>query len=79
MSVQEVINTTLALQRMELIITEMTIKDVEAYRARQAAAAAAIGSAGAGRKLMRRGRRVDEDNKDPLERKRREEKKFPEG
>ncbi|KAJ3481795.1 hypothetical protein NLI96_g7417 [Meripilus lineatus] len=54
-------------------------RNVEAYRARQAAAAAAIGSAGAGRKLMRRGRRVDEDNKDPLERKRREEKKFPEG
>jgi splicing factor 3A subunit 1 len=52
MSVQEVENMTLAQKRMAAMIMENTVEDVEAHRARQAAAeaeaAAAVGSAGSG-------------------------------
>ena len=52
MSVQEVENMTLAQKRMAAMIMENTVDDVEAHRARQAAAeaeaAAAVGGAGAG-------------------------------
>ncbi|KIL68644.1 hypothetical protein M378DRAFT_158482 [Amanita muscaria Koide BX008] len=52
MSVQEVENMTLAQKRMAAMIMETTVDDVEAHRARQAAAeaeaAAAVGSAGPG-------------------------------
>jgi len=52
MSVQEVENMTLAQKRMAAMIMENTAEDVEAHRARQAAAeaeaAAAVGSAGTG-------------------------------
>lgn len=50
MSVQEVENMTLAQKRMAAMVMETTAEDVEAHRARQAAAeadaAAAVGSAG---------------------------------
>lgn len=50
MSVQEVENMTLAQKRMAAMIMENTVDDVEAHRARQAAAeaeaAAAVGGAG---------------------------------
>lgn len=50
MSVQEVENMTLAQKRMAAMIMETTAEDVEAHRARQAAAeaeaAAAVGGAG---------------------------------
>jgi splicing factor 3A subunit 1 len=50
MSVQEVENMTLAQKRMAAMIMENTVEDVEAHRARQAAAeaeaAAAVGGAG---------------------------------
>lgn len=52
MSVQEVENMTLAQKRMAAMIMENTVEDVEAHRARQAAAeaeaAAAVGGAGVG-------------------------------
>src|SRR5882757_7740063 len=52
MSVQEVENMTLAQKRMAAMIMENTVDDVEAHRARQAAAeaeaAAAVGGAGPG-------------------------------
>lgn len=52
MSVQEVENMTLAQKRMAAMIMENTAEDVEAHRARQAAAeaeaAAAVGNAGTG-------------------------------
>ena len=52
MSVQEVENMTLAQKRMAAMIMENTVDDVEAHRARQAAAeaeaAAAVGGAGVG-------------------------------
>lgn len=52
MSVQEVENMTLAQKRMAAMIMENTVEDVEAHRARQAAAeaeaAAAVGGAGIG-------------------------------
>ena len=52
MSVQEVENMTLAQKRMAAMIMENTVDDVEAHRARQAAAeavaAAAVGGAGTG-------------------------------
>jgi splicing factor 3A subunit 1 len=52
MSVQEVENMTLAQKRMAAMIMENTVDDVEAHRARQAAAeaeaAAAVGRAGIG-------------------------------
>ena len=52
MSVQEVENMTLAQKRMAAMIMENTAEDVEAHRARQAAAeaeaAAAVGTAGTG-------------------------------
>lgn len=52
MSVQEVENMTLAQKRMAAMIMENTAEDVEAHRARQAAAeaeaAAAVGGAGIG-------------------------------
>ncbi|KAJ3476340.1 hypothetical protein NLI96_g11220 [Meripilus lineatus] len=80
MSVQEVENMTLAQKRMAAMIMETTVEDVEAHRARQAAAeaeaAAAVGSAGAGGSgeddaAMEES--DDEDSKDILERKKREE------
>ena len=50
MSVQEVENMTLAQKRMAAMVMETTVEDVEAHRARQAAAeaeaAAAVSSAG---------------------------------
>jgi splicing factor 3A subunit 1 len=52
MSVQEVENMTLAQKRMAAMIMENTAEEVEAHKARQAAAeaeaAAAVGSAGSG-------------------------------
>lgn len=52
MSVQEVENMTLAQKRMAAMIMENTVEDVEAHRAKQAAAeaeaAAAVGNAGIG-------------------------------
>lgn len=52
MSVQEVENMTLAQKRMAAMVMETTVEDVEAHRARQAAAeaeaAAAVGSVGGG-------------------------------
>ncbi len=52
MTVQEVENMTLAQKRMAAMVMENTVEDVEAHRARQAAAeaeaAAAVGNAGVG-------------------------------
>jgi splicing factor 3A subunit 1 len=52
MSVQEVENMTLAQKRMAAMVMETTVEDVEAHKARQAAAeaeaAAAVSSAGGG-------------------------------
>ena len=52
MSVQEVENMTLAQKRMAAMIMENTVEDIEAHRAKQAAAeaeaAAAVGGAGIG-------------------------------
>ena len=52
MSVQEVENMTLAQKRMAAMVMETTAEDVEAHRARQAAAeaeaAAAVGGVGGG-------------------------------
>ncbi|PCH38337.1 hypothetical protein WOLCODRAFT_66080 [Wolfiporia cocos MD-104 SS10] len=79
MSVQEVENMTLAQKRMAAMIMETTAEDVEAHRARQAAAeaeaAAAVGGAGApaaGEDAAAMDESDDED-KEIQERKRREE------
>ncbi|EGN96000.1 hypothetical protein SERLA73DRAFT_93926 [Serpula lacrymans var. lacrymans S7.3] len=79
MSVQEVENMTLAQKRMAAMIMENTAEDIEAHRARQAAAeaeaAAAVGGVGIGMEddgdaAMEES---DDEDQDVQERKRREE------
>ena len=76
MSVQEVESMTLAQKRMAAMIMETTVEDVEAHRARQAAAeaeaAAAVGQAGPTEDDAAMEESDDEDN-EVQERKRREE------
>ena len=76
MSVQEVESMTLAQKRMAAMIMETTAEDVEAHRARQAAAeaeaAAAVGGAGADQEDTVMEESDDEDD-EVKERKRREE------
>ena len=76
MSVQEVENMTLAQKRMAAMIMETTAEDVEAHRARQAAAeaeaAAAVSSAGVAQEDAAMEESDDEDA-DAQERRRREE------
>ncbi|THH14717.1 hypothetical protein EW146_g5648 [Bondarzewia mesenterica] len=75
MSVQEVENMTLAQKRMAAMVMETTAEDVEAHRARQAAAeaeaATAVGTAGAGEDAMME--ESDEEDAEVNERKRKEE------
>jgi splicing factor 3A subunit 1 len=74
MSVQEVENMTLAQKRMAAMIMENTVEDVEAHRARQAAAeaeaAAAVGGAGIGGE---EDGVMDQSDDDEEERKKKEE------
>ncbi|KAI0747909.1 Pre-mRNA splicing factor PRP21 like protein-domain-containing protein [Daedaleopsis nitida] len=76
MSVQEVENMTLAQKRMAAMIMETTAEDVEAHRARQAAAeaeaAAAVGGIGADQEDTVMEESDDEDD-EAKERKRRED------
>ena len=76
MSVQEVENMTLAQKRMAAMIMETTAEDVEAHRARQAAAeaeaAAAVGGAGADQEDTVMEESDDEDD-EAKERRRKEE------
>ncbi|KAI0637195.1 Pre-mRNA splicing factor PRP21 like protein-domain-containing protein [Trametes polyzona] len=77
MSVQEVENMTLAQKRMAAMIMETTAEDVEAHRARQAAAeaeaAAAVGGAGANDEDDTAMEQSDDEDDEVKERKRREE------
>lgn len=83
MSLQEVENMTLAQKRMAAMIMENTADEIEAHRARQAAAeaeaAAAVGSAGAVATTSTREDDDDaameesDDEDDEIQRKRREE------
>jgi splicing factor 3A subunit 1 len=79
MSVQEVENMTLAQKRMAAMVMETTAEDVEAHRARQAAAeaeaAAAVGNAGgAGAEGADDDVMMEEsDDEDESERKRKED------
>jgi Pre-mRNA splicing factor PRP21 like protein. len=77
MSVQEVENMTLAQKRMAAMIMENTVDDVEAHRARQAAAeaeaAAAVGGAGVGGDDDGTMDQSDDEDEISQERKRREE------
>ena len=78
MSVQEVENMTLAQKRMAAMVMETTAEDVEAHRARQAAAeaeaAAAVGGAGAASPDDDTAMEQSDDEDDEAkERKRREE------
>ncbi|KAL6309126.1 Pre-mRNA splicing factor PRP21 like protein-domain-containing protein [Sparassis latifolia] len=77
MSVQEVESMTLAQKRMAAMIMETTAEDVEAHRARQAAAeaeaAAAVGGAGAGGEDGAVMEESDDEDREVQERKRREE------
>ncbi|KAI0928322.1 hypothetical protein AcW1_005601 [Taiwanofungus camphoratus] len=79
MSVQEVENMTLAQKRMAAMIMETTAEDVEAHRARQAAAeaeaAAAVGGAGPGVGPIEdlAMEESDEEDRDAQERRKREE------
>ncbi|CCM02886.1 uncharacterized protein FIBRA_05000 [Fibroporia radiculosa] len=80
MSVQEVENMTLAQKRMAAMVMETTAEDVEAHRARQAAAeaeaAAAVGGAGiplAGGVEDAAMEESDDEDRDAQERRRREE------
>lgn len=80
MSVQEVENMTLAQKRMAAMVMETTVEDVEAHRARQAAAeaeaAAAVSSVGGGAEaadddvMMEES---DDEDTEASERKKREE------
>ncbi|TFY58154.1 hypothetical protein EVJ58_g6592 [Rhodofomes roseus] len=77
MSVQEVENMTLAQKRMAAMIMETTAEDVEAHRARQAAAeaeaAAAVGSAGMASQEDAAMEQSDDEDQEAQERRRREE------
>jgi len=77
MSVQEVENMTLAQKRMAAMIMENTVDDVEAHRARQAAAeaeaAAAVGGAGVGGDDDGVMEQSDDEDEASQERKKREE------
>ena len=77
MSVQEVENMTLAQKRMAAMIMETTAEDVEAHRARQAAAeaeaAAAVSSAGMALQEEVVMEESDDEDKEAQERRRREE------
>ena len=82
MSVQEVENMTLAQKRMAAMVMETTVEDVEAHRARQAAAeaeaAAAVSSAGGGAAVEAADDDVmmeesDDEDTDASERKKKEE------
>ncbi|PBK96654.1 hypothetical protein ARMGADRAFT_1163059 [Armillaria gallica] len=77
MSVQEVESMTLAQKRMAAMIMENTVDDVEAHRARQAAAeaeaAAAVGNAGIGGGDDDAAMEESDDEGEAEERKRREE------
>ncbi|KAK0459533.1 Pre-mRNA splicing factor PRP21 like protein-domain-containing protein [Desarmillaria tabescens] len=77
MSVQEVESMTLAQKRMAAMIMENTVDDVEAHRARQAAAeaeaAAAVGNAGVGGGDDDAAMEESDDEGEAEERKRREE------
>ncbi len=77
MSVQEVESMTLAQKRMAAMIMENTVDDVEAHRARQAAAeaeaAAAVGNAGMGGGDDDAAMEESDDEGEAEERKRREE------
>ena len=77
MSVQEVENMTLAQKRMAAMIMENTVDDVEAHRARQAAAeaeaAAAVGGAGTGGFDDAEMEQSDDEEEDAAARKRKAE------
>ncbi|KZT28566.1 hypothetical protein NEOLEDRAFT_1175869 [Neolentinus lepideus HHB14362 ss-1] len=77
MSIQDVESMTLAQKRMAAMIMETTAEDVEAHRARQAAAeaeaAAAVGGAGAGAADDDAMEESDDEDGENRERKRREE------
>ncbi|KZT11481.1 uncharacterized protein LAESUDRAFT_809403 [Laetiporus sulphureus 93-53] len=77
MSVQEVENMTLAQKRMAAMIMETTQEDVDAHRARQAAAeaeaAAAVGNTGVAPAEEMTMEQIDNEEKEARERKRREE------
>ncbi|KAF5386756.1 hypothetical protein D9615_001817 [Tricholomella constricta] len=77
MSVQEVENMTLAQKRMAAMIMENTAEDVEAHRARQAAAeaeaAAAVGGAGIGGDDDAAMEESDEETEDVQRKQKREE------
>ena len=75
MSVQEVENMTLAQKRMAAMIMETTVEDVEAHRARQAAAEAeaAAAAGGAGDEDDTVMEESDDEDEEAKERKRREE------
>ncbi|KAF8892613.1 Pre-mRNA splicing factor PRP21 like protein-domain-containing protein [Infundibulicybe gibba] len=77
MSVQEVENMTLAQKRMAAMIMENTADDVEAHRARQAAAeaeaAAAVGTVGVGNDDDAAMEESDEEGESSQEKKKREE------
>ena len=79
MSVQEVENMTLAQKRMAAMIMETTAEDVEAHRARQAAAeaeaAAAVSSAGVAQEDAAMEESDDEDTEAQERRKREEEER----
>jgi splicing factor 3A subunit 1 len=77
MSVQEVENMTLAQKRMAAMIMETTAEDVEAHRARQAAAeaeaAAAVGGAGIGGEDDAKMDQSDEEDEESQMRQKQEE------
>jgi len=77
MSVQEVENMTLAQKRMAAMIMENTVEDIEAHRARQAAAeaeaAAAVGGAGIGGEDDGMMDQSDEEDEESQQRRRLEE------
>ncbi|KAF9066881.1 Pre-mRNA splicing factor PRP21 like protein-domain-containing protein [Rhodocollybia butyracea] len=78
MSVQEVENMTLAQKRMAAMIMENTAEDVEAHRAKQAAAeaeaAAAVGNAGIGGDDAAMEESDDEDEQERVNREQEEQK-----
>ncbi|KAJ3767491.1 Pre-mRNA splicing factor PRP21 like protein-domain-containing protein [Lentinula raphanica] len=79
MSVQEVENMTLAQKRMAAMIMENTVEDVEAHRAKQAAAeaeaAAAVGNAGVGGDDAAMEESDEEDDEERMKREQEEQRK----
>ncbi|KAF8638509.1 hypothetical protein AX16_010492 [Volvariella volvacea WC 439] len=73
MSIQDVENMTLAQKRMAAMVMETTVEDVEAHKARQAAAEAEAAAAAAARQAVEDDAMEESDDEDEIARRKQEE------